>query len=244
MDLLPNPFDLQVTVVPVNALQIQVRAHLTRTLLGNPVALVWQEGADAPITVTLAYNAGLGQYTGLAALDPAAGTDGHVRVPATDSQGRTVEAMAPFRIEEVTANEGTIVRSPDGVVELVLPPNSLSANAVVSIQQSSVGSTEQDGLRVVGAPYEILVSSGQSTLNATAYLQIHYPSMSAGVLTPTLGIYRWNNASQRWIALGGTVDDALYWVSAPVNQLSVFAILGQPAPTGRQLYLPVLLKRR
>ena len=244
LPLQPNPFSIQTSILPVSVTQIQVRALITPTLLSNPTVVVWQVAAEQPITVTLTYDSGLGRYTGLVALDPAGGVQGHVRVQATDTQGRSVETLAAFRIEEVVASEATIVRSADDVVELVLPQNALSGNAVVGIQQTTLGSSGQGTLVRVGDPYEILVSTGQSALNATAYLHMHYPVGLTGVLTPTLGIYRWNESGQTWVPLGGDVDGEIHRVSVAVNELSVFAVLGRTGTTEERVYLPVLMKRR
>jgi len=240
--LQPNPFTVEAGVVPVSATQIQVRAQITASLLGSPGAVIWPVAAEQPLTVPLAYDSGSGRYAAVATLDPDWGVQGHVRVFATSTQGFTVEKLVPFRIEAVVASEATIVRSPDDVVELVLPAGSLSSDAVVSVQPVTVGSAGQDGLVRVGEAYEILVSTGQSALNTTAYLHMHYPPVASGVLSPTLGIYRWNEASQRWLALGGSVDGEISRVSVGVNGLSVFAVLGQPAGAQR-LYLPLVLKR-
>jgi hypothetical protein len=243
LPLQSNPFTLQVNVVPVSAVQIQVRAWITPTLLGNPVALVWQVASEQAVTVTLTYDDGLGCFASLATLDPAGGVQGNVRVEATDTHGHTVVAMVPFRIEEVVASEDTIVRSADDVVELVLRQNSLSGDAVVAIQQATVGSAGQGGLVRVGDPYEILVSTGQSVLNVPGILHMHYPAGLTGILTPTLGIYRWDEGGQAWVALGGTVHDEISRVSVPVSQLSVFAVLGVPGEAGHMVYLPVVVKR-
>lgn len=242
LPLQANPFTVEASVVPVSPTQIQVRALITAPLLGAPSAVIWQVAAELPLTVPLAYDSGSGRYTAVVTLDPAWGVQGHVRVMATNTQGQTVVTLAPFLIQEVVASEGTIVRSPDDVVELVLPPGSLSGNAVVSIQPVTVGSAGQDGLVRVGDAYEILVSTGQSALNATAYLHMHYPPGASGVLSPTLGIYRWDQAGQRWLALGGDVDGEINRVGVGINGLSVFAVLGEPAAAQR-LYLPLVIRR-
>jgi len=243
LPLQANPFAVEASVVPLSATQIEVRAQITAALLGLPGAVIWPVAAEQPLTVPLAYDSGSGRYAAVVTLDPDWGVQGHVRVQAANTQGQTAVTLVPFRIEKVVASEAIIVRSPDDVVELVLPAGSLSSDAVVSVQPVTVGSAGQDGLVRVGDAYEILVSTGQSALNATAYLHMHYPPVASGVLSATLGIYRWNEASQRWLALGGSVNGEISRVSVGVNGLSVFAVLGEPAAAQR-LNLPLMIKHR
>jgi hypothetical protein len=59
----------------------------------------------------------------------------------------------------------------------------------------------------------------------------------------TLQIHRWDETQRRWTPLASSVDTARSSVSAPVQRLSTFALLGLPAAAHR-LYLPVIVRTR
>jgi hypothetical protein len=244
LELHPSPFNIAVNIVPsFGTKQLDVRALITPTLAGNPFAVVWQITAQQPLTVPLTYDPSIGRYRGLASLDLGGSDQGHLRVHATDTHAHTVVKLVPFRVDKPTEGYPSNLRSDDGVVELPLLADTLSGSPWVVIHEATVDGTP-DGLVRVSQPYEILVSTGQSVLSGTAYLHMHYPAGLTGILTSTLGIHRWDEEAQRWVALRGKVDGALNCVSVGLNQLSVFAVFGEPGLPEQRLYLPVILRGR
>lgn len=151
-------------------------------------------------------------------------------------------ALTPFHRQTVPRAELAEVLSDDGTVRLVIPPNTLSNDAVVSIQQTGSGSLGQGRLMRVGPAYQVSLSTGQEALNGSAFLYMYYDLDMDRVLTPTLRIHRWDAVGQTWVPLASTVDGGQSMVRAEVNHLSVFALFGEAAPAQR-LHLPVVVKR-
>jgi len=243
LTLTPDPFTLQVHIVPLGTQSMRVEVKASAALAGNPQVSVWQAGADEPIIVPMTYHADTGWYSGDATLNPALETQGSVEIVATNTAAQTVRRDVAFDIEPVPVDEITMLASADDNFRLVLPIGCLSGEAVVSIQRTTTGNARQGNLRRVSAPYEVLVSSGQYVLNVPATIHMRYHAEQLeGVRPETLQIYRWDEGTQRWVAVGGTVDPDFNLVSTTVDRLSVFAILGEESgvPPTRQVYLPVI----
>lgn len=244
--LTPDPFTLQVHIVPLSTQSMRVEVKASVALAGNPNVSVWQAGADDAIIVSMTYNAGTGWYSGVANLNLALETQGTVQIAATNMSAQTVYRSVAFDIEAVPVDEITMLASADDNFRLVLPIGALSGQVVVSIQRTTTGSSTQGDLQRVSASYEVLVSSGQYTLHVPATIHMRYHAEQLeGVRPETLQIYRWDEATGRWVSVGGTVDHDFNMVSTQVDQLSVFAILGEVSgmPPAQKLYLPVMLKQ-
>jgi hypothetical protein len=73
----------------------------------------------------------------------------------------------------------------------------------------------------------------------TYTVTIHYTNI-APVAEETLGLYGWDEGAAEWSQEGisNTVDPAVNLVTAEVDHLSLFALLGET----RRVYLPLVLK--
>nr|MBC7245537.1 VCBS repeat-containing protein [Chloroflexota bacterium] len=247
MTLMPDPFTLETRIVPLSVQSMRVEVKPSVALAGNPTVSVWQAGAEDAIIVPMSYNAGTGWYSGNAILNPALGTQGYVQIVATNLSAQSVYQTVPFKLEPVPVGDITILSSADDNFRLVLPVGCLNGEPVVSIQQTTTGRDRQGNLRQVGGAYEVQVSTGQYVPNVPATIHMRYHEEHlAGVREETLRIYRWNEATQLWVPIGGAVDPDFNMVSVTgVNQFSVFAILGEETgiPPARKLYLPAVLKQ-
>jgi hypothetical protein len=240
--LTPDPFAVQLDVTPLTAETLRVGVATTATLVSIPTAHLWQTGATEPITVTLAYSPTLEQYTGVATLIPAHGPHGHVHVVATDEEARQVQALSPFHIASASASEINRLTSDDDNFELILPADSLRDDAVVSIQ-AATGSGAQGNLLRVSAPYRVALSTGQRELKSSATIHMRYHAEAVtGVLTDTLRIHRWDETTERWVPIGGTLHEMLPIVTAHVDELSTFALLGERSGHSA-VYLPLILRQ-
>ena len=239
---LPEPFHIQATVVAVSATQLRVEAVITPALLGNPHAEIWQGQATPLTSLNLTYDPGRGRYTGIVNVASTSELQGDLRVSATDTGGHTVVSLTSFRLEPVSRGAITLVSSSDGVMEVVIPQNGLSSETIVSIQRSTVGTAGQGNLVRASGAYQVTVSTGQTVLNGHAVLHMVYDPDLIPVKADTLHIHRWDEGGQAWIALGGDVDGEISRVSVGVNQLSVFAVLGEKEEVQQKLYLPAVIR--
>ncbi|MCK5428240.1 MAG: hypothetical protein KAI94_02150, partial [Anaerolineales bacterium] len=239
----PDPFSLDVRVVPISADMVKVQVSSSTALPASPSSSVWQDGADSPITVPLTYDAGNDHYIGEATLDNSLGATGYVYVEAANGEEQIVQKRQPFNIIPIVATESNPrLYSADGNFELVLPAGSLSDNAVISIQQTTVEKDTQGNLVRVSSPYQVLLSTEQNDLNKNAIVNMRYHADKvANILTETLQLYHWSEETGQWIPDGGLVDEAFFIVSAEVEQISTFALLGQLDDVV-EIYLPGVLK--
>ena len=236
----PAPFALEVSASAAGQDRLDITVRASVTLAAPPAVEVQQVAGSEPQAVTMTFDAGSGVYRGQAVLPPAGGTQGYVRVAATDMAGHTVVRMTSFKLIPVPANESTTVGSAENVLRVTFPAGSLSGDTVVSIQETPQGAATQGELVRVGAAYAVMAASGQIALNAPAAVLMYYPVGLSNVVPGTLKLHRWDTAAGKWVAYDGTVDGALNLVSAQVSQLGTFAILGER--TSRSLYLPLVLR--
>jgi hypothetical protein len=215
-------------------MQVQVRSSLPLSM--PPTVLVQQDGAEQGMSVTLVYDAAQDLYIGQADLNPALAPSGYVFVHAEEGD-QAVEKIVPFALETVLAGQYEHLQSPDGNLELVLREDTLGQDAVLSIQQSTEGTGGQGDLVRVSPAYQVLISTGGQSLAATATMHMRYLSDQLRSVWPgTLQLYRWDETTGMWLPVGGDVAAAWSLVSADVQQLGVFALLGP----GARIYLPVL----
>ncbi|MCL4489330.1 MAG: DNRLRE domain-containing protein [Chloroflexi bacterium] len=240
--LAPMPFTLTPSILPLGANLVQVQVQASSTLPSAPQVVLSQDGLSTPISVTLTYNSALALYTGQAMLSTALEPAGQADVQATDSAGGRVAVLQSFRLLPVKAAVLNLhLFSRDAQFALFLPPGSLIADTVISIQNTTIGSPAQGNLVLVGSPYQVITASGQSQLKGNGTINITYPAeQAASVRLGTLQLYRWDEAQNRWVAAGrGTLDTERRFVSTQIDHLSVFALLGERVGSGN-LYLPLV----
>jgi hypothetical protein len=240
----PDPFGVEINVVPVNTYTLNVQVDVTATLANDPVVELWQDGADAPVNVDMFYDTGLEKYAGQVTLDTTLKSAGYVKVVATDNSSQTVQMRASFDVKDVPASELTRL-FPGETFEIVFPAGSLSADAAVAAQQTTAGGPAPDGLVQVSDATQVFVSTGQSDLNAGATIHIRYHAeQAASAQVTSLQIYRWDGGTGQWISEGGAVDEAFNMVSTDdVDQLGIFAVFGRRAAENA-VYLPLIIKAR
>jgi hypothetical protein len=235
----PDPFALEVSSQPQGdgtTLVVNIQASIV--LPSPPEVQVWQDGGEV-MTATLTFD-GV-QYTGEVDLDPGFSLSGQIIAQASDGQGHTVNVLTAFNAQRLEVGELNWLISPDGLMEIFLPAGGLEGDPVVSIQPASQPNLEQDGLVVIGRPYEVFVSSGMYDLNLPASLNIFFPPDGIGGLnSQSLRLYRWDPLALRWVQVGDAVDLEHYFVSAQVTQLGTFAILGSPE---LPIFLPLIATR-
>lgn len=238
----PEPFALTVNVAPIPGDAVQVQVAAAEELLSAPTVWLWQEGNAEALSVPMAYDSGLGRYTGQAAFSMALERRGYTQVVATSTAGRTVTRGQAFNITPLlAAGASAHLYSSDGNFELVLPVAALTADATLAIQPTTVGSARQGNLVRLGLPYQISISTGQQQLNLPAVVNLHYqPDQMSSLRPGVVQLYRWDAAEQAWVIAGtGVVDTNLHIVSTEVDRLATFALFGQQSPT---LYLPLIAR--
>ncbi|MFO7696464.1 MAG: hypothetical protein R6X16_04825, partial [Anaerolineae bacterium] len=241
--LVPDPYDLEVTAVPLAEYAVQVRVQASVALPAAPEVVVWQTGAVEPILVAMGYEGSPGLYTGTAALDPTLEPQGYAQAAADDGAGGTVWAQQGFHLQPAIAlDRGLTIYSSDGNMGLVLPAGALQEDAVLAIVPVQAG-TAQGDLVQVGLAYQIIASTGQTGLNLTAIANARYPDpLSGGVLPESLRLYRWDPAQERWLPAGEPLIDVDHrLVSTEVADLAIYALFGGTAP-GYTVYLPLVMR--
>ncbi|MGD8465977.1 MAG: hypothetical protein PVI09_19125, partial [Anaerolineae bacterium] len=238
----PDPFGLEVSVTPVNTYTVNVQLASTTTLADEPLVELWQDGADAPVGLTMVYDTDLEQYVGQAILDTTRKSAGYVTVEATDSSAQTVNTRTSFDIKHVPAGELTRL-FPGETFEIVFPADSLNADAAVAVQRTSAGGPAPNGLVQVSDAYQVFVSTGQYDFSPGVTIHMRYHAeQAASAQVRTVQIYRWDEGTGQWIPYGSTVDEAFNLISADdIGQLSIFAAFGQPAAEN-SIYLPLVLR--
>ncbi|MBN1815165.1 MAG: hypothetical protein JXA14_25255 [Anaerolineae bacterium] len=238
-----DPFDFELDLAPGDSNGVvEISAQASAILSTTPQVRVWQDGLTETITVTLAYDSVTGGYTGTASLSPTLGLKGQLWGQATDAEEHTVTMLVPFNVEQVSSDEHAWLSSHDGNFELILKPNSLVSDAMVSIVPSDKVSPTQGSLVMVGLAYEVNVSSEEYALSQMAAVNMRYHAeMVANVVTGTMQIYHWDAQTKQWVSDGGTVAPDHSLISTQVDHLSTFAIMGEKADLGK-VYLPVVLK--
>jgi hypothetical protein len=238
----PDPFGVEISVMPVNTYTVNVQVATAAALADDPVVELWQDGADAPVNVDVVYDTSLEQYVGQVTLDTTLKSAGYVEVVATDNSNQTVQMRASFDVKDVPASELSRL-FPGETFEIVFPAGSLGADAAVAAQQTTVGGAAPDGLVQVSDAYQVFVSTGQSDLNPGATIHMRYHAEQAeSAKVSSLEIYRWDVGTSQWVSEGGTVDEAFNMVSTDdVDQLGIFAVFGRQAAE-HEVYLPLVIK--
>lgn len=238
-----EPFGFDLSAVPQETGEaLEIRARASVALTATPQIQLWQEGLTETITVTLAYDSVTDAYTGTAALSPTLELKGQIWGQATDTAGHAVTTLEPFNVQQVSSDEHAWLRSDDGNMEVLLKPDSLVSDTMVSIAPSSEVSLTQGSLVVVGSAYQVNVSSGEYGLSLPAAVNMRYHAeMVSSVVTSTMRIYRWDAEAKRWASVGGTIGPDHNIVSAQTDHLSTFAIMGKKVGF-REVYLPLILR--
>ncbi|MGB9879253.1 MAG: hypothetical protein ACPLRM_00700, partial [Anaerolineae bacterium] len=109
--LTPDPFTLQVHIVPLGTQSMRVEVKASAALAGNPSVSVWQAGAEEPIAVPMTYNAGTGWYSGNALLNAALEAQGSIEIVATNASAQTVRRDVAFDLEPVPTDDITMLAS-------------------------------------------------------------------------------------------------------------------------------------
>jgi hypothetical protein len=238
----PDPFGVEISVVPVNTYTVNVQVATTATLADDPIVELWQDGTDAPLSVGMFYDTGSEQYEGQVTLDTTLKSAGYVKSTATDNSDQTVQMRASFDIKDVPSSELTRL-FPGETFEIVFPVGSLSADAAVAAQQTTAGGAAPDGMVQVSDAYQVFVSTGEYDPDPGVTIHMRYHTeQAASAQVSTLQIYRWDEGTSQWVSEGGSVDEAFNLVSTDdVAQLGIFAVFGQQAAENT-VYLPLVVK--
>ena len=222
-----DAFALTVTVAPLAVDRVQVQVQPAVPLSAAPTVKLWQTGVETATTLVMSLPAHSAVYVGEATLDPAHEPAGLLYITARDKQGHDVWTIHQFAFTPVQAGKLTSqIYSTDGVARLVLRADSLAADAVIVVQAAQGG---DPGDRVlVSGPYA--VGTGSVVLAGDATVHMTYAAEAAAkAQADSLRLYRWDDQAAVWVAQTSTHDAALHLVSARVDALGVFAILGQPS---------------
>ena len=155
---------------------------------------------------------------------------------ATQTTAGTVSASTGGSVA-LTTTEGS-------KAEVVIPAAATTANLSVTVQSKAAATVEAAGTvgatpaalyRVGNLVFEVSASNVSSGAAVTTFSKditltfTYTDAQVAGLDESSLKIYTWNGTA--WVALTSTVDAATNKVTATVNHLSYFSIMGQKTST-------------
>lgn len=138
---------------------------------------------------------------------------------------------------------GAITTTSSITINLSFPPDAVAQPITVTIGLTT-SQPVSSGLLFVGQPFVVEARDTNGTL-VTTFAQpftitIHYDDADvAGVDEASLKLYFWDANAGEWVEIPTSVDTAANTLTANVDHLTTFALLGQVA---QQLYLPLILK--
>lgn len=148
--------------------------------------------------------------------------------PTTTKSGEaTITAAAGGKATATTADGGTL--------QVSVPTNALTGQATLTVAPNTAATSSAGaaptGYQVVGANYfNVTTTKASSTFDKDLTLTFSYAdSLVTSMDESSLGLYWYDETSKAWKALASTVDTAKNTVSAAVNHLTLFAIMGQAA---------------
>ncbi len=225
-----DPFSLRVKLLPSGGSAAWVEVTASVDLVSAPDVELQQMGVGDPVSIDVEWDAGENAWLGDVNLMPDFDLAGVIVVRGTDLSTHTVHRMNSFALTAAGPSEPPRIYSFDGVFELLLAEGSLTEDSVIGVHEIDIGTSQQGDLRRVGNAYEVSVSTGEQVFATPAVVNIRYQGTQTWNLAPTgLQLYRWDSGTDLWVLEGGVSDADFNIVSAEVDGLSVFAVLGSTA---------------
>ena len=220
-----DPFAIEISSQPIgDGTSLMIFLQGSTSFPSTPQVQVLQDGSLTAIPVTLSFD-GV-KYSGTANLDPSMDLSGNIIAQATNADNYTVYRIAPFNVELVNETGLTWLASSDGNMEIYLQAGSLPSNTAVSIQTKYQVNMDQGQYTLMGNPYQVMTSTGENSLSIPAAINIYYSTGFEHFLPA--GLYRWDENNQIWVLISTTIDIENQFVSAEINQLGTYAVLGVP----------------
>ncbi|HEX9029440.1 MAG TPA: hypothetical protein VF823_09730, partial [Anaerolineales bacterium] len=231
-----DPFSMEASAqVMGDGVSLEISVAASTALPASPLVQVLQDGAD-PLLPALTLNGAT--YTGIATLNPSLPLIGRIYVQADDGQGHTVNATTAFEGTQVQTGDMTWAKAEDGRAEAFLPAGSLSGNPYITLQPGNPISDTQGSLAIVSKAYTLVSSNGAAALNIPGTLNIYFQDVDlARMRASSVGLYRWDDFSGKWVQVAATIDWKLPSASATITQLGTYAVM---ANTAQAIYLPVI----
>ena len=157
---------------------------------------------------------------------------GQISVIITLASTQTLESgPLPFTRAFVPASQSASFMSPDGLLELTLPPNSVPADTyVVVLAASALPGVPPLAHHLVGRPYSVRASGALVQSDVSMALRVAYDTLWLDDATPhNLSIFGWNSLDQSWNEEGGTLFTDQNHLSASVQQFTTYALMEIPA---------------
>ncbi len=98
------------------------------------------------------------------------------------------------------------------------------------------------GKQVIGSSYEVRLSGGYTQLDKVGLVRLHYHPGVMGIYTNT-AVYHWEPNSEVWQEVGGEPSEINNALSAPVDKLGIYALMGIFSDVIDDIYLPIILKQ-
>lgn len=231
-------FDLSVVVRPGSrTTEALVYIQAPAALPGGPTALFSQHGAETAVAVALVDESAIGVYTGRIALDPNLRASGDILARGVDAQGRAVEVVTSFSLDEAVRAQDLLARSADGHAEVFLPADSLSTSGMMVIEPAWVSDASASRHVLIGGPYTVEGTAGLS-FNGFPTLTLSFHAADPMISASTARLFRWSGIG--WQPLDSTVSVTHQSVSASITSFGTYAAFGEPGETS---FLPLVTRR-
>jgi len=195
---------------------------------------------------TLTYDPDAQMYSHLfdGLFTPYTEVEGSITITTTASPTGTLTAGPVFYKRSFVPLTDTVdLVSSDGLFLLHLQDHSLPADAYVLILPTNAPPGPLPfNYTLIGSPYAIRASGALTGTEQPGILTLHYTAQTLGDIDPqTLRIHAWDPAGDRWVDLGGTLNERDYSVSVAVTRFTTYALLAPQGPIHRA-YLPLVVK--
>ncbi len=117
-----------------------------------------------------------------------------------------------------------------GSITVDIPPGAISGSLNVTVQEQSA--TSPAGFTLLGHVFEIGPTGTQFSKPVNITLHYNPADIPTGVNETDINIYWYNEQTNSWVDMGGTVDTTAHTVTIQVTHLSKYAMMVSSADTG------------
>ena len=161
---------------------------------------------------------------------PDADTGGSI--PGTnDTSGNTTTPgeIIGEAVSTITAETGGTVEI-SGSISVEVPPGAINGTLNITVQEETA--TSPAGFTLLGHVYEIGPTGTQFSEPVNITLHYNPADVPAGVAENDIHIYWYNEQTNSWVDMGGTVDTTAHTVTIQVTHLSKYAMMVSSTDTG------------
>ena len=154
----------------------------------------------------------------------------------------TIELIAPAAkiTKAITGTEGGLVSLTDNKAAITIPSGAFSGSGEITITPTASYTAPESAKGVVGNQvYDFSATVGGqaiTTFDKLLTLTFTYSDENIkGINESTLAVNYWDEATKKWLSLGGTIDSAGNKITATTAHFTKFAVIGEKIAAGGDL---------